>query len=62
MIFHLSSLWTIVIDIIVWFCIHLGVSVLISMKEQSAFNPDAWLYRENSQSEQVSYETPALFS
>jgi len=46
MIFHLSSLWTIAIDIIVWFCIHLGVSVLISMKEQGTFNPESWLYRD----------------
>lgn len=46
MIFHLSSLWTIAIDIIVWFCIHLGVSVSISMKEQGTFNPESWLYRD----------------
>ena len=46
MIFHLSSLWTIAIDIIVWFCIHLGVSVSISKKEQGTFNPESWLYRD----------------
>ena len=46
MILHLPSLWMIAINIIVWLCIHVGVSVSISVKEQSAFNPEAWLYRE----------------
>ena len=46
MIFHLPSLWTLAIDIIVWFCIHLGVSALISMKGQGTFNPESWLYKE----------------
>ena len=46
MILHLPSLWTIAINIIVWLCIHVGVSVSISVKEQSAFNAEAWLYRE----------------
>ena len=46
MVFHLPSIWTISIDIIVWLFIHVGVSASISRKNEGAFNPESWLYRE----------------
>ena len=46
MIFHLPSLWTIAIDVAVWFVIHLGVSILIAKVRPDSFNPESWLYRE----------------
>jgi glycosyl-4,4'-diaponeurosporenoate acyltransferase len=48
MIFHLPSLWTIVIDFIVWFVIHVGVSLSVAKMRTDSFNPESWLYRERS--------------
>lgn len=48
MIFQLSSQWTIALDFIVWFFIHMGVSMSISRIRQASFNPESWLYREQT--------------
>jgi len=48
MIFHLPSLWTIVIDFIAWFLIHVFVSLSVAKTRPDSFNPDAWLYRERN--------------
>lgn len=46
MIFHLPSLWTIVIDFVVWLVIHVGVSMSTAKIRPDSFNPESWLYRE----------------
>ena len=48
MIFHLSSQWTIALDFIMWFFIHVGVSLSIARSRWPLFNPESWLYRERS--------------
>ena len=48
MIFHLPGLWTIIIDFIVWFVIHVGVSVSVARMDTDSFNPESWLYKERS--------------
>jgi glycosyl-4,4'-diaponeurosporenoate acyltransferase len=44
MIFHLSTLVTILIDIAAWFLIHMGVSFIMSRRKQDEFDPLSWLY------------------
>ena len=46
MIFHLPSLWTIIIDFIAWFLIHVLVSVSVAKMQADSFNPESWLYKE----------------
>ena len=46
MIFHLSSMWIIALDFIVWFFIHSGVSLSIARIRLDSFSPESWLYRE----------------
>ena len=46
MIFHLPSVWIIALDFIVWFFIHLGVSLSIASIRLDSFSPESWLYRE----------------
>ena len=48
MIFHLPSLWAIVINFIVWLVIHVGVSVTVAKIRPDSFNPESWLYREHN--------------
>ena len=48
MIFHLPSLCTITIDFIVWFVIHVGVSVSVAKMGTDSFDLESWLYKERS--------------
>jgi len=48
MIFHLTSLLNIIIDIIAWLIIHVSVSLSIDKIPPESFNPKSWLYRERS--------------
>ena len=42
---HLPTFWTIVIDFIAWFIIHMGVVLLIIHIPSKVFNLEGWLYR-----------------
>ena len=46
MLFHLDTLYTILLDVAVWFTIHMGVSYLMTHRPRYSFNPESWLYRE----------------
>jgi len=48
MIFHLPTHITILIDIVVWFVIHMSVSFLMTRRPLASFNTDNWLYRQRS--------------
>ena len=41
---HLPTFWTIVIDFIVWFIIHIGVVAVMVRIPTSHFDPNHWLY------------------
>ena len=45
MLFHLPTIITVMIDITVWFAIHMGVSYIMTRMPAHSFNPDSWLYR-----------------
>ena len=40
---YLPTSWTIMVDIIAWFIIHMGVSYLITCIPAQDFNPGSWL-------------------
>ena len=42
---YLPTFWTIVIDFIVWFIIHIGVVAMMVTIPAKHFNPNHWLYR-----------------
>jgi glycosyl-4,4'-diaponeurosporenoate acyltransferase len=42
---YLPTFWTIVIDFIVWFIIHIGVVAIMVRISGKHFNSDSWLYR-----------------
>lgn len=42
---HLPTFWTIVIDVVIWFMIHIGVVALMVRVPVHHFNPNHWLYR-----------------
>jgi len=42
---HLSTFWTVVIDFIAWFFIHIGVVYVTVRIPAQHFNPANWLYR-----------------
>lgn len=46
MIFHLSGLLNIIIDVIAWLLIHVIVSLSIDMIPPGSFNPESWLFKE----------------
>ena len=46
MIFHLSGLSAIAINIVVWLVIHVGVSMSTAIMRPESFNPQSGLYRE----------------
>ena len=48
MIFHLPTHITILIDIVVWFVIHMSVSFLMTHRLLASFNTDNWLYRQHN--------------
>ncbi|MCX8118383.1 MAG: ATP-binding cassette domain-containing protein [Desulfobacterota bacterium] len=45
---HLPTFWTIVIDFVIWFIIHIGVVALMVRVPARHFNPKGWLYRGRS--------------
>jgi glycosyl-4,4'-diaponeurosporenoate acyltransferase len=48
MIFHLSSVWAVAIDFMVWLVIHVGVSASIANIRPESFYPESWLYGERN--------------
>ena len=42
---HLSTFWTVVVDCIAWFIIHLGVVYLLIRIRARSFDPGRWLFR-----------------
>jgi glycosyl-4,4'-diaponeurosporenoate acyltransferase len=44
----LPTFWTIVIDFIVWFIIHIGVVAMMVTIPARHFNPNHWLYRSRT--------------
>jgi glycosyl-4,4'-diaponeurosporenoate acyltransferase len=40
---HLSTFWTVILDIVVWFVIHLGVAFLLVRVRAMSFDPESWL-------------------
>jgi glycosyl-4,4'-diaponeurosporenoate acyltransferase len=42
---HLPTFWTIVIDFIAWFIIHMGVVLCIIHVPFKSFDPEGWIYR-----------------
>jgi glycosyl-4,4'-diaponeurosporenoate acyltransferase len=44
-LFYLPTFWTVVIDFIAWFIIHLGVVFVLVRIPTEYFNPGHWLYR-----------------
>ena len=46
MLFHIDTIYTILIDIAAWFSIHMGVSYVMTRQSRYSFNPESWLYRE----------------
>ena len=47
-VIHLPTLVTILLDIFLWFIIHMGIVYSITCVSRQRFRPDAWLYRERS--------------
>lgn len=45
---HLPTFWTIVIDFVIWFIIHIGVVAFMVRIPHYHFNPNHWLYRRRS--------------
>jgi glycosyl-4,4'-diaponeurosporenoate acyltransferase len=44
-LFYLTTFWTLVIDFVVWFIIHMGVVLIIIHIPSKSFDPGGWLYR-----------------
>ena len=44
-IINLPTFWTILLDIFMWFIIHMGVVYGITSISRERFKPEAWLYR-----------------
>ena len=42
---HLPTFWTVVIDFIAWFIIHMGVVLCVIHIPSKSFDPEGWLYR-----------------
>ena len=42
---HLPTFWTVVIDFITWFIIHMGVVLCIIHIPSKSFDPEGWLHR-----------------
>ena len=45
-IWYFPFLWTIVLDCIAWFAIHMGVSYIITQIRLEHFNPQSWSFRK----------------
>ena len=46
MVVHLTGPWTVALDFLAWFAIHVGVSYAVSRPSADRFDPDSRLYRE----------------
>jgi len=46
MLFHLPTIWTILLDIAAWFIIHTSVSYFMTRVPVHSFYPNSWLYKE----------------
>ncbi len=44
-IIHLSTPWTVLLDILIWFILHMGVVYFVVRVPLPRFNPRGWLYR-----------------
>ena len=44
-IIHLPTSWTILVDFVIWFIIHMGVVYGVVRIPTHRFNPDGWLFR-----------------
>jgi glycosyl-4,4'-diaponeurosporenoate acyltransferase len=44
-IIHLPTSWTILVDFVIWFIIHIGVVYGVVRIPTHRFNPDGWLFR-----------------
>lgn len=42
---HLPTHWTILLDVLIWFIIHIGVVAIMVRFPLNQFNPEGWLYR-----------------
>ena len=42
---HLPTFWTILVDFLAWFIIHLGVVGWVTRIPRNRFHPDGWIYR-----------------
>lgn len=45
MLVDMPTLWTILLDFVAWFVIHVGVSYVLARPTADSFEPDSWLYR-----------------
>jgi len=42
---HLPTFWTVLVDFIAWFIIHIGVAVVLVRIPAERFRPDDWLFK-----------------
>ncbi|MEJ2629459.1 MAG: glycosyl-4,4'-diaponeurosporenoate acyltransferase [bacterium] len=52
MLIELPVHWIIIIDVMVWFIVHMSVSYLITLVPKQYINIDAWIYRERKWEDQ----------
>ncbi len=45
-VFHFTLLWTVVVDCIAWFLIHMGVSYIMTHMRREFFNSQSWAFRK----------------
>jgi glycosyl-4,4'-diaponeurosporenoate acyltransferase len=48
MIFHLSSLWMLLLDFLGWLVINLAVAGVVSRFSPQSFDPKTWLFKERN--------------
>ena len=48
MLVHLPTTITILIDVAVWFIIHVGVSYIMTHRPLRSFDPNSWIYRKRN--------------
>ena len=44
-VIYLPTLWTVIIDVLAWFVIHVGVVFIVLRIPGDHFNPESWLYK-----------------
>jgi glycosyl-4,4'-diaponeurosporenoate acyltransferase len=45
---HIPTFWTVLLDVAVWFVIHMGVVLVMLALPERRFNPRGWLFRERA--------------